>query len=68
MRGSEADRRHLTVAELAERAGVPKKTVYRWNAYGGGPRYLKVGKYCRYRMPDVLAWEKTRIAERGRVA
>lgn len=68
MRGSDADRRHLTVPELAEREGVPVKTVYKWNADGSGPQYLRVGKHCRYPFPGVIAWEKTRIAERRRVA
>ena len=68
MRGSDADRRHLTVEDLAERLAVPVKTIYKWNGEGTGPRYLKVGIHCRYRLSDVLAWEKTRIAERGRVA
>jgi predicted DNA-binding transcriptional regulator AlpA len=68
MRGNDADRRHLTVEDLAGRLGVPIKTIYDWNVKGTGPRYLKIGIYCRYRLSDVLAWEKTRIAERGRVA
>lgn len=68
MRGSDVDRRHLTVKELAERLQVPPQTIYDWNMRGVGPRYLKVGIYCRYRLSDVLAWERTRVAERGRVA
>jgi len=67
MRGNDADR-HLTVEDLAKRLGVTPKTVYDWNFKGSGPRYLKVGVYCRYRMSDVLSWEKTRLAVRGRVA
>ncbi len=68
MRGSDADRRHLTVGELSERLQVPARTIYDWNLKGTGPRYLKVGIYCRYRLSDVVAWEKSRLAERGRVA
>ena len=68
MRGSDADLRHLTVQDLAERLAVPVKTIYKWNADGTGPKYLRVGIHCRYRMSDVLAWERSRVAERGRVA
>lgn len=54
--------RHLTVDDLAERYGVPPKTVYDWNTKGTGPRFLKIGKHVRYPVADVLAWEKTRYA------
>ncbi len=63
-----ADRRHLTVRDLAERLGVPVQTIYDWNMRGVGPEYLKIGIYCRYRLADVERWEKTRLAGRGRVA
>jgi len=68
MRSSDADRRHLTVKDLAEREAVTVKTVYKWNEQGTGPRYLRIGKHCRYRFTDVITWEKSRLAERGRVA
>lgn len=57
--------RHLTVADLAEREGVSVHQVYRWNSEGTGPVRLQSGKRgpCRYRLADVIAWERTR--ERG---
>jgi predicted DNA-binding transcriptional regulator AlpA len=60
--------KHLTITDLAERCGVPVQTVYYWNSTGAGPRYMKLGRHVRYRMADVLIWEKSRLAERGRVA
>jgi excisionase family DNA binding protein len=48
--------RLLTVEELAEVAGVPTQTVYKWVTKGIGPRRLRVGKYNRYRASDVKTW------------
>ena len=62
------DEKHLTPEDLAEREGVPLETVYGWNKTGKGPRYMKIGRHCRYRLADVLVWEKTRIVERSGAA
>jgi predicted DNA-binding transcriptional regulator AlpA len=56
--------KHLSPEDLAEREGVSLQTVYHWNKTGGGPRYMKIGTRCRYRLADVIAWEKTRLVER----
>src|SRR3974390_2768065 len=55
----------LTVADLAVRYGVSKSAVYQWNSMRTGPKMIKPGgrgSVCRYRLSDVLAWEKTRYA------
>lgn len=52
---------HLTPAELAERERVPLETVYGWNKTGDGPPRMKIGRHVRYRLADVIAWEKSRI-------
>lgn len=57
--------KHLTPGDLAEREGVPVKTVYQWNSTGTGPRYMKIGRHVRYRLADVIAWENERYAENG---
>lgn len=49
----------LTIADLADRCRVSKKTVYRWNTEGTGPRRIGVGR-VRYRLSDVEKWEATR--------
>lgn len=58
--------KHLTIPELAERVGVPQATVYQWNKKRTGPQYLRVGRYVRYRLADVIAWENSRLTG-GRV-
>ncbi|MFB4284813.1 helix-turn-helix transcriptional regulator [Nonomuraea sp. MTCD27] len=55
--------KHLTPDDLAERVGVPVGTVYHWNSRGGGPRFMKIGKYVRYKIADVTAWEESLYAE-----
>jgi predicted DNA-binding transcriptional regulator AlpA len=61
--------KHLTPSDLAEREGVPLKTVYQWNSTGTGPRYMRIGRHVRYRLADVIAWENERYAEnRGSAA
>ncbi len=55
----------LSVDELAESLKVPKSWVYsrtRETGPGSIPR-LMVGKYCRFRFPDVLAWLETQNIE-----
>ena len=68
----EAERRierHMTVPELAEREGVPVATVHRWNSTGLGPAYMRIGKFARYRLADVLSWEAERMSDpRGTAA
>ena len=57
--------RHLSPEQLAERESVPLQTVYQWNSRGGGPPYMVIGRHVRYRLADVLAWEKARLVERS---
>ncbi|MGH3942645.1 MAG: helix-turn-helix transcriptional regulator [Pseudonocardiaceae bacterium] len=52
--------KHLTIEQLSERLSVPVTTIYQWNSKGTGPKCLRVGRFVRYRIADVLAWEKTR--------
>lgn len=53
--------RHLTPQELAHRVGVPLQTVYGWRVYQKGPRAMRIGKYVRYRIEDVLTWEEAQL-------
>ena len=63
------DEKHLTPETLAEREGVPLKTVYAWNSAGTGPRYMKIGRHVRYKLADVIAWENEHYTEnRGSAA
>jgi hypothetical protein len=59
----------VTTDELAAHLkDVPPKTLAEWRSRGVGPRYIKVGRYVRYRWADVLAWEASRTVETGRTA
>jgi len=48
--------RLLTTQEVADYLGVPLASLYAWNMRGTGPRYVKVGRYARYRPIDVETW------------
>lgn len=62
-----ATERHLTPVDLAERFGVPVKTIYTWNSNGTGPRFMSIGRHTRYRLADVIDWEDSRVVpESGR--
>jgi len=57
---------------LAEYLEVSERTVEQWRLLGGGPRYVKMGRLCRYRRADVDAWLESRLrtstSDRGPVA
>ena len=55
--------RHLGPEDLAEREGVPVETVYLWNRKRTGPPYMRIGRHVRYRLADVIAWEKSRMVD-----
>ena len=57
--------RHLTIDELSDRLQVPVETIYQWNHTGKGPAYIKIGRHCRYRIVDVIAWEESRKINRA---
>jgi hypothetical protein len=48
----------LTEDEVAERYEVAARTVKRWRASRIGPRWFYAGRYVRYRMAAILAWEE----------
>ena len=47
----------LTRPEVAERLKVPVKTLAQWASQGKGPRYAAIGRFSRYRLTDLIAWE-----------
>jgi predicted DNA-binding transcriptional regulator AlpA len=49
--------------ELAERYGLPVKTPAEWASKGTGPRYARFGRHVRYRLSDVIDWERKQFAE-----
>jgi excisionase family DNA binding protein len=57
---------HISSEQLAERLGVPPETVAAWRRKRtGGPPFMRVGRHVRYRVADVLAWEKARLIGSG---
>ncbi|RKX56743.1 MAG: hypothetical protein DRP29_09250 [Thermodesulfobacteriota bacterium] len=48
----------LTVEELAECLKVPKSWVYERTRIKNGIPYVKVGKYVRFNLLEVLSWLK----------
>ena len=61
-----ADDRWISRQELADRYGLPVKTPAEWASKGTGPRYGKFGRHVRYRMNDVIDWEREQLTERRR--
>jgi predicted site-specific integrase-resolvase len=53
--------RHLTQAELASRWQVSERTLDRWRALGTGPAWMKLNGRVRYRVEDVLEFERARL-------
>lgn len=53
----------MTVTEVADHFGVPRRTVDDWRLRGVGPAYVKVGRHVRYRPEDIKAHtEAQRVA------
>lgn len=49
----------LSEKELADRYGLHVRTLNNWRAAGIGPKWIVIGKNTiRYRMEDVIAYEK----------
>ena len=47
----------LTTQEAAQVLGLAVTTLCKYRCFGGGPRYLKIGKKSvRYRMSDLTTW------------
>jgi len=58
--------RWLSRQELADRYGVPVKTPAEWASKGTGPRYAKFGRHVRYRLSDVIDWEREQFPREKR--
>jgi hypothetical protein len=58
-----ADDKWITRQDLADRYGLPVKTPAEWASKGTGPRYAKFGRHVRYRMSDVMSWERAQLTE-----
>ena len=46
----------LTPTQAAQVLGVGKQTLAKWRCYGDGPKFIHVGRLCRYRPQDLREW------------
>lgn len=53
---AEGRRALATPADLAEYLSLPEATLAQWRYLGKGPRWIKVGRHCRYRWSEIDAW------------
>lgn len=51
----------LSMQDLADRFQVPLQTVRLWRHKGYGPAGFPVGRFVRYRLADVVAWEDAQL-------
>lgn len=51
----------LSREEVASRLKLPVKTVAQWAHQNKGPKYSKIGKFARYKMSDLIAWENAQV-------
>ena len=56
----------LRQRELAQRWGLSPRSLEKWRTLGIGPAYIKVGGAVRYRIEDVLAYERSNLRGAGR--
>jgi hypothetical protein len=59
---------HLSQRDLAKRWRLSPRTLERWRFRGTGPRFLKLGGRCVYRLEDVEAFESAQLRDKaGRI-
>lgn len=52
----------LTPAQVADWLQMSRPALYRMNANGTGPKFLKAGSLTRYKREDVEAWLNGELA------
>lgn len=52
---------NLTTRQAADYLGLKETTLEQWRWSGRGPRFVKLGRVCRYRLADLEAFVETRI-------
>ncbi len=58
------EHRLLNVEELAKRLSLPVSWIYSRTRTGEIPT-VRAGKYCRFSLPEVMAWLKGQQQEAG---
>lgn len=52
---------HLTPKETAARLRVAVGTLANWRVFGGGPRFIKIGKKILYPLAEIEAFEQSHL-------
>jgi len=64
--------RRLDSAEAAQYLGISASTLSKRRVFGGGPKYLKLGRRVVYDIRDLDTWlaahRRVSTSDRGRVA
>ena len=55
--------RLMSRAEVEAEYGITRRFLEVAAVKGGGPKFVKVGRLCRYRRADVDAWIEMRTVE-----
>lgn len=50
----------LDEAAVAERYGIPQRTLTRWRYENSGPPFMRLGRAVRYSLEDLQRWEAER--------
>jgi excisionase family DNA binding protein len=51
----------LDTSSAARQLGLSRSTLEKLRVFGGGPRYLKLGRNVRYRHQDLQDWLAERV-------
>lgn len=57
----------LPEPKAAPEIGCQESTLPKWRQRGIGPKYIKQGKFVRYRRGDILDWHASRTVTPGEV-
>lgn len=55
----------LSTEEVSRRLKIPAKTLNNWASLGKGPRFARMGRFRRYRLSDLVAWEEVQLEKGG---
>lgn len=53
----------LDTKTAAGRLGLHPNTLEKFRTYGGGPKFVKIGRTVRYRPLDLDSWTEARVVE-----
>jgi len=58
------ERRLMSDIEAATLLGCRPGTLRKWRSAGGGPKYVKIGALCRYRIEDLEEFIESQVVAR----